>query len=81
MASIDTSAPLTSMRFQEGRNGGDLVRFFVDRFLAQHEPAGGGERRYQMQGLLAALSIVAAPRSLAVDGHERGLVRPAFSDP
>ena len=81
MASIDTSAPLMSIPVQKGRNSGDLVRFLVDRFLAQHQPAGGGERGYQMQGLLAAPSIVAAPRSLTVDGYQVGAVGPAFGNP
>jgi hypothetical protein len=67
--------------FQKDWDSGDLVGFFLDRLLAQHEPAAGGEGRHQMQGLLAGLAIVAAARGLAVDGNERGLVRPAFGDP
>ena len=63
------------------RDGGDLVGFFVDRLLAQHQPAVGGEGRDQMQGLLPALAVVAAPRGLAVDRHQVGLVRPAFGHP
>jgi hypothetical protein len=34
-----------------------------------------------MQGLLAALAIVAAARGLAVDRHEIEFVQPAFRDP
>ena len=34
-----------------------------------------------MQGLLPALTVVAAPRGLAVDRHQIGLVRPAFGHP
>ena len=29
--------------FQKRRDGGDLVGFFVDCLLAQHQPAGGGQ--------------------------------------
>jgi hypothetical protein len=67
--------------FQQCRNGRDLVRFFIDRFLTQHQPASGGKGGHQMQGLLAGLAIVAAARGLAVDRHQLGLVRPAFGDP
>src|SRR5260370_42681354 len=34
-----------------------------------------------MQGFLTALAIVAAPRSLSIDGYEIGSVGPAFGDP
>jgi hypothetical protein len=47
----------------------------------EHQPAVGGEGRHQMQGLLASLAIVAAPRGLAVDRHQIELVRPALRDP
>src|SRR5215468_7914419 len=63
------------------RNGGDLVRFFVDRLLAKDKPAGRGEGRYQMQSPLTVLSIMAAARGLAVDRNEVRLVRPAFGNP
>jgi hypothetical protein len=58
--------------FHERRDGGDLVGFFVGRLLTQHELASGGERRDQMQGLLPALTVVAAPRGLAVEATRSG---------
>jgi hypothetical protein len=41
----------------EGRNGGDLVRFFIDRLLAQHQTLVAGEGRDQMQALWPVLRL------------------------
>ena len=48
-------------------NGGDFIALVIDRLLAKHQRAGGGESRNQMQGRRALRPVMAATRGLAVD--------------
>jgi len=65
---------------QEG-DGGGLAAVVGDRLLAEHEPAGGGEGVDQVQGARVGLSIMTAPRGLAVDGDEIGALGPSLAHP
>src|SRR3546814_2274160 len=81
---LEPSAPVGSRcgeALQQRRYGGGLVRLGVDRLLSEDEAAGGGEGRDEVQRRRAGAAVVAASRSLAVDGDEVGPVGPGLAHP
>jgi hypothetical protein len=52
-----------------------------DRFLAEHEAAGGGEGGDEVKRCLVGAAIVASTRSLAVDGDAIQSVGPGLPRP
>lgn len=58
---------LDGQTVQKGGDSGRLVRFLIDRLLAQHETFVARPSGDQMQGFLALASVVAPARGLAVD--------------
>ena len=57
------------------------LRLVGHRLLRQHQAGGGGEGGDEVQRPGARAAVVAAPRGLAVDRHEAGLVGPALPHP
>src|SRR3546814_20581681 len=76
---MEPAAPVGSRcgeALEQRRYGGGLVRLGVDRLLSEAEAAGGGEGRDEVQRRRAGAAVVAASRSLAVDGDEVVTVGP-----
>ena len=66
---------------QQHRDGGQFAGLVDDGFLAEHQVAGGGEGRDEVDGDGAGREIVAAARGLAIDGDEVRPVKPARAYP
>src|SRR6516164_3625334 len=66
---------------QKRRNGADFVGFVGDRLLTQHQPLPRGPCADHVQRLPAPGARMRAPRGLAVDRHNVGLVLAQTFDP
>ena len=66
---------------QQQRDGGDLVGFLLGRLLSEHDPLPRRPGRDEVQRVTAFAPVVAAPRGLAVNGDDFGVIIAQPADP
>lgn len=66
---------------QQQRNGGDFVGLFLGRLLAKDDLLARRPGGDEMQGIAALAPVMAAPRGLAINGDDLGIIVAQAADP